>query len=88
MGILRQGDKLLFQDVFYQKYGYVIYDHFREEAVGKIHKYLKSFNIYPCGRYGAWEYLWSDQAILNGKAVAEKVIQLRDIERVSSVNRK
>jgi len=38
-----------------------------------VHDYLKSHNIIPFGRYGQWSYLWSDEAILSGKRVAEKL---------------
>ena len=29
--------------------------------------YLKSIGITPIGRFGKWEYLWSDQALLDGR---------------------
>ena len=73
VGVLKPDDPIVFRDLLFQKYGYVVYDHIRKEVVQEIHDYLHAFDIHPCGRYGAWEYLWTDETILNGKAAAEKV---------------
>ncbi len=74
VGTLRTSDHISFEDVVYLKYAYVIYNHHRKEAVNTIHKYLNNRYIYPCGRYGAWEYQWSDEAVLNGKQTAQEVL--------------
>lgn len=55
------------------KYGYVIFDENRKPAIKVVHDYLSKFDIIPCGRYGLWKYLWSDEAILSGKKAAEKL---------------
>lgn len=52
-------------------YGYVIYDHNRKKALETIHRFLDDKEIYYCGRFGEWAYLWSDQAFLSGKKVAD-----------------
>lgn len=75
VGILKQEDKIVFKDVLYQRYAYVIYTHDRKETVDRIHDYLHSINIYPYGRYGDWEYHWSDDAIMSGKRAAEIALQ-------------
>ncbi len=84
VGILRPEDSLSFLDVPYQKYGYVIYNRHRKDAVKKVHEYLHHLDIYPCGRYGAWEYLWSDEAVLSGKRIAEKVLSYENGRRTSA----
>ena len=71
--ILKEDDRVLFTDIVDIKYGYVIYDQHRTEAVEIIHNYLKQYNFYPCGRYGEWAYFWSDDAILSGKKAAEEL---------------
>lgn len=78
VGVLKPNDRRSFEDVIYQNYGYVIYDRYRRQAVKEIHDFLGGLNIYPCGRYGSWEYLWSDEAIFSGKKTAEKVLQIKD----------
>jgi UDP-galactopyranose mutase len=77
VGILENKSQLVFKDVVYQKYGYVIYDHNRTQAVSKIHDYLYALEIYPFGRYGSWEYLWSDEAVLSGRNVVEWLAQAK-----------
>jgi UDP-galactopyranose mutase len=69
VGILKPEDHISFKDVVYKKYGYVVYDKARKESVNKIHEFLNNLSIYPCGRYGDWEYLWSDQAIFSGNSI-------------------
>ena len=73
VNILREDDEITYLDTYDIKYGYVIFDKNRKQSVGKIHKYLKSKDIIPCGRYGLWAYLWSDEAIMSGKKAAEKL---------------
>ena len=55
------------------KYAYVIYDHQRQDNLKIINEFLHRHNIYNAGRYGQWEYLWMDEAILSGKKVAKTV---------------
>ncbi len=85
-GILRADDTILFEDVLFQEYGYVIYDHNRQEALREIQRYLKPLNIHTCGRYGEWKYLWSDQSVLSGKRVAQRVVREKSHTQVASGN--
>lgn len=68
------------------KYGYVIYDKNRKQAVRQIHDWLNSVDIHATGRYGLWAYLWSHEAILAGKRTALR-LQRKDPQdgRVQSV---
>ncbi len=75
VGILSEDMEIVYEKIVFLPYAYVIYNHEREHSVKQIHDYLKSLDIYSCGRYGAWEYLWSDQAILSGKEVVEQLCQ-------------
>jgi len=72
--ILEANDEIVFVDTVDIKYGYVVFDKDRKPAIKTIHNYLKPFDIIPCGRYGLWAYLWSDEAILSGKKAAEKLL--------------
>lgn len=71
--ILKKDDKILFKDVLELKYAYVIYDKNRTKNFNKIKNYLESNNIYLVGRYGLWEYSTMEQAILQGKSIAERI---------------
>ena len=55
------------------KYANVIFDHDRKMNVGIIHKFLKNSDVSFIGRFGEWDYLWSDQSIISGKKVADKI---------------
>ena len=72
--IIEENDDITYLDTYDIKYGYVIYDKNRRPAIKKIHDFLKPLGIIPCGRYGLWAYLWSDEAIMSGKVAAEKLI--------------
>jgi protoporphyrinogen oxidase len=75
VGVLRREDVILVRDTMEITDGYVIYDRFRRPAVHAIHTYLRQRGIYPCGRYGHWAYLWSDQAIHSGLKTARSLMR-------------
>ena len=55
------------------KTAYVIYDHERNNAVEHLLKTLNDNDIFSIGRYGRWEYSAMEDAILQGKEIAEKI---------------
>lgn len=56
-------------------HAYVIYDFWREKHLASIHETLQSMNIYSIGRYGEWKYASMQEAILDGKKMAEKITE-------------
>ena len=52
---------------------YVIYDMKHRENTRVIHQDLNRLGISSRGRFGEWEYLNMDQAIISGKRAAEEV---------------
>ena len=78
VGVLGKKETMLAEDVLLLPYGYVIYDKHREGAVSTIYEYLRMFDIIPCGRYGEWEYLWTDQSVLSGRKAAESALATVD----------
>jgi len=70
--ILLQKDRIDLVDVRDMKYGYVIYDHDREQSLKMIKNFFRRNSVLVAGRYGNWEYQWMDDAILDGKKVAEE----------------
>jgi len=70
-GILRAEDKILAEKTIFIKHAYVIYDRFRSQHLPRIIQFLRSNQIYPLGRYGLWEYATMEEAILQGKEMAE-----------------
>jgi protoporphyrinogen oxidase len=71
--IITERDEIEVCDTSAFKYAYVIYDLDHEKNVGVIHDYLNRSNIIPIGRFGEWEYLNMDKAILSGKNAALRV---------------
>lgn len=53
---------------------YVIYDKWRENNLKSVLDKLESYNIFSVGRYGAWKYSSMQEAVLDGKQVAEKIM--------------
>jgi len=43
----------------------------REKNVRIIYDYLKKNKVYYIGRFGEWDYLWSDESLLSGKRIAD-----------------
>jgi UDP-galactopyranose mutase len=72
-GILTEKDEIEVSDTTTFKYAYVIYDLDHKKNVRIIHSYLKRNNIIPIGRFGEWEYLNMDKALLSGKNAALRV---------------
>lgn len=64
-------DDILFSDVRYFKYANIIFTKETYENRDSIIFFLRKNNIIPIGRFGKWEYFWSDQAFLDGKKEGE-----------------
>lgn len=66
--------EIISQKIIDIKYAYVIYNAWRDKHVPVILKLLlDSYGVHSIGRYGAWKYSSMQEAVLDGKAVAEKV---------------
>jgi len=72
-GILEREDEILFSRPIAIPFAYVIYDRSRDGSVEIIQNYLRNKNIYSVGRYGGWKYSTMEEAILEGKEVAEGI---------------
>jgi protoporphyrinogen oxidase len=55
---------------FDAKFGYPVYTHDRAAIMGEIRAFLKARDIYTFGRFGAWEYINSDECIRQGIELA------------------
>lgn len=54
-------------------YANVVFDFERESNLNIVHKYLDEIGVSYIGRFGEWDYLWSDQSLLSGKKKAEDI---------------
>lgn len=64
-------------DVRYEKYANIIFTPDIYENRDCVHKLLEKHGIYYAGRFGDWDYLWTDQSMLSGKQVAMQIIEER-----------
>ncbi len=65
MEIIKEDD-ILFTDVRFEKYANVIFDHNIYDSRKVVRDYLNGVGIETIGRFGEWDYLWSDQSLLSG----------------------
>lgn len=68
MGLF-QRDNVIVKDLRILEYANVIFYHGMEYDRMNILNYLRGIGIKAIGRFGEWDYLWSDQSLLSGKKV-------------------
>jgi len=57
-------------------HAYVIYDFWREKHLPRLLDTLKNYAIHSVGRYGEWKYASMQEAVLDGKKIADAVTVL------------
>ena len=62
---------ILFTHHKHLPFGNIVFDHGMEKRRQIVLDYLTSIGIRSCGRFGEWEYFWSDQSFISGKRAAE-----------------
>lgn len=70
MGICSKGDPLFLHHK-HLPFGNVVFDLGMEERRQIVRDYLSSIDIVCAGRFGEWDYLWSDQSFLSGRSSVE-----------------
>ena len=65
LGILNPDD-ILFTHIGFEKYANIIFTEPIYEARKTVRDWLASVGIETIGRFGEWDYLWSDQALVSG----------------------
>jgi protoporphyrinogen oxidase len=73
MGLFKRED-LIVKDIRCEKYANVIFDHHIYENREIVLNYLEENNIISIGRFGEWDYFWSDQSMLSGKKGADIIL--------------
>ena len=72
MGLFSESD-ILVSDVREKKYANVMFTKSIYNNRKIVHDYLDYKNIYYAGRFGEWDYLWSDQSVLSSMKVVESI---------------
>lgn len=65
---------ILLEKIIHISHAYVIYDFWREKNLSNLLKSLQDQEIYSIGRYGAWKYASMQEAVLEGKKLAEELV--------------
>jgi len=68
MGLLSFAD-IAVTDCRILPYANVVFDHGMLARRGVVLDFLSEKGILPVGRFGEWDYLWTDQSYLSGKKV-------------------
>ena len=72
-GIFRPDDDLVVADVRDIRYAYVLFDRHRARVLPEILAELERRGIHSIGRYGRWEHTSMEDAIAQGKQLAERL---------------
>jgi protoporphyrinogen oxidase len=75
-------DDLIVKDIRKEEFANVVFTPKIYESREVIKSYLNKCGIELIGRFGEWDYLWSDQSFLSGKKIADKIIKSYDILEV------
>lgn len=71
LGIICKDD-ILFTHIGFEKYANVIFTKPIYEVRNVVRDYLSSMGVETIGRFGEWDYLWSDQSLISGLNLKSK----------------
>lgn len=74
MGWLRDQSEIVEETQLRIPGAYVIYDRHHAEATRTIHTYLRDLGIQSSGRYGQWNYSSMEDAIIDGRDAARRLL--------------
>jgi protoporphyrinogen oxidase len=72
-GLVRRPEDILFAEAREIPHAYVLYDSEYGGAKAEVLQFLNAAGIQTAGRYGGWEYSSMEDALLAGKACAERL---------------
>lgn len=73
LGIKR--NNITTEKILHINHAYIIYDMWRHKNLNRLKTRLKKEGIYSVGRFGGWKYSSMQEAILDGKDVAQKICE-------------
>lgn len=71
-------EEIVCNKIIHIKHAYVIYNKWREQNLKSLLERLQEHQIFSTGRYGAWKYASMQEAVLDGKQVAETILNMRN----------
>lgn len=76
MEILKSEEDVIFMHHKHLPWGNVVFDLGMEERRNQVRDWLEEAGIVLAGRFGEWDYLWSNQALMSGKRAVQKLVEL------------
>jgi protoporphyrinogen oxidase len=76
MKILQNEEDVVFMHHKQLPWGNVVFDLGMEDRRDFVKRWLEQVGIISAGRFGEWDYLWSNQSFMSGKKAAEKVLNM------------
>ena len=67
-GVLKEED-ILFTHIGFEKYANVVFSEPIFISRNVVRNWLSSVNIETIGRFGEWDYFWSDQSLMSGLSI-------------------
>jgi protoporphyrinogen oxidase len=65
-------EEILFMHHTHAPYANVVFDTGMEERRDQVRSWVESQGVFPAGRFGEWEYLWSNQSMMSGMKAYER----------------
>ena len=66
-------DDIVFLHHKHLPWGNVIFDKGMEDNRAIVQAFLAENKVYSCGRFGEWDYLWSNQSFMSGLDVINQL---------------
>ncbi|MEM6333111.1 MAG: FAD-dependent oxidoreductase [Planctomycetota bacterium] len=73
-GLVREDDEIVYQGAQLLPWANIIFDRDRPEAIATVNAYLEEVNIHTAGRYGMWNYHWTDESYVSGEDAADAAL--------------
>ena len=77
IGVINKSDVIV-KDIRFSKYCNIIFGKDTYEKNEIVQSYLKNNGVIPIGRFGEWEYYWSDQSFMSGYSAIDKAYSRKD----------
>ncbi len=76
MGILQNKEEVIFMHHKHLPWGNVVFDLGMEDRRDLVRDWLQQEGIISAGRFGEWDYLWSNQALMSGMKAVQQIAKL------------
>lgn len=75
LGILKDERDIVILDLNIIEPAYVVFDLFRKRNLSRILSFFEQHGIFLAGRFGRWDYLPMEGAFLDGRRIAQRILQ-------------